>query len=255
MIRRTFKTAKTTASFFAVVLTSFNPFMYRAITQKPLKSVLTYFLYFILLLSLASSAIRLPIFAQDFSGLNANLEVTTKAPIESSLPISGSARIFANTSVAAETAEKYGITVANKEIKAKPIICLAASELCRLLGIKAKTTSLSGLSLTEGPKSFLLLMLPGLFTISYLLNLIKYSALASIATILSYALIKIGRRDNSFVDAAKISLYAATVPAILDLILFLLSWQGAWLVPLGAYAAIVAVATLLNNGSQPNSIF
>lgn len=251
MIRKTIGTAKRTASFFLTVANSFNPMAYNGVTQKPIASLLGYYLYFTLLLSLSLLAVSLPILANDLSGLEISGEVTTASPIETSLPITGPARIFVNTT--ASQPAKHDITLTKNTATVKPLYCLANSQFCSLLGVKPRTIPLTGISLSE--TWLLMLLLPGALAFTYFFLLLKYLALAAIATAISYALAKLSRKDTSLLDAAKISLYAATIPALLDAAITLLNWHGAWALSLLAYAAIITAAVLITDvRSQQGSV-
>lgn len=238
MIRKTLTTAKNTAGFFIAAANSFNPLAYSGLTQKSLAAVLAYFLYFLLLLTLTSFALITPKLAEETS--MPKLEVTAKSPFETSLPISGT--IFANTTANPAKARQYDVILTKDGIQAKPALCMAQSEICRLLGIKARPIA--------GSSSILLLILPGILILSYALIAIKYAALAAAAALISYPILKLIKRDTSLLETAKIALYATTVPAMLEFALYLLNWQAAWPLPLAAYAAIVTAACALNNGQS-----
>lgn len=258
MIRKTLATAKTTTVFFIAVANSFNPLAYRNISQKPIASILGYFLYFLLVLTLATAAFSLPSAMDAASKLTVKAEVATEMPVESSLPLLGNARVFINTTAGAK-AEEHDIVIAGKELRSKPLPCLVRKEACTILGIKQTATPLEfgfGGKAKNGHASALLLLLPGILALSYLLMAVRYMALAIITAILAYAILKATKRGTSLADAMKIAAYAATVPAVLDTALLLLNLDAAIvsIVPLAAYATIVVAACALNDRDGSNSM-
>lgn len=266
MIKQTFIKLKDTAAFFIAVANAFNPLAYRGISQKSLKSVITYSLYLLLITTLIATAIILPSLSSLDSGISSQLgrfsqlsvktELATKEPIESEISWLGNMKVFINTTADAKTTAKYDIALTGSELRVKPLLCFFRNEVCSLLGVGQHSSQIKEIDVLKSAgkapgtlSALLLVMLPGLLVIFYASLLLKYVAVALAAAVLSYAVLKLTKKDTGFLDALKITIYAATVLVALDAASFLLRHTSLPIpafVPLAAYIAVLVTAFFFN---------
>ncbi len=275
MIKQTFIKLKDTAAFFLAVANAFNPFAYRNIAKKSLRSVIAYILYLLIVVAMATAALILPSLPNlnsgvssqldKFSSLHVKTELATEEPIESKIPWLGNMKIFINTTADAKTAAKYDIVLTGTELRTKPLLCFFRSEICSLLKPKQNARPIRELDFAKGSgkgevagtvSTFILLMLPGLLILFYLSMAAKYAAVIIAAAALAYLAIKISKGNASLLDAFKIAAYAATVLIVLDFAAFLLQRSPVAIpafLPLAAYLLIMVAALFFNEQGLADS--
>lgn len=264
MIKKTFTVAKNTAAFFLAAVNAFNPFAYRSITNKSLKSLIAYLLCLLLVVTMATAALVLPSLSNLNSGISSQLdkfsrldvktELATKEPIESKISWLGNTKIFINTTADAKKSAQYDIVLTGTELRTKPLLCFFRSEICSLFKPKQSAKPIRELDLMKDSgkgevagtvSTLILLMLPGLLILFYLSMAVKYATVIIAASAMAYLAVKISKGDASLLDAFKIAAYASTVLIVLDFAAFLLQRSPVTIpafLPLAAYAIVLIAA-------------
>ncbi|MBI2143871.1 DUF1189 family protein [Candidatus Woesearchaeota archaeon] len=256
MIKKTLVTAKNTAGFFLAVANAFNPLYYRAITQKPLGTIIGHVLYLLLIIVLLTAATVLPsLQLKELLEIRVKAALETKEPIQAKISWLGNTQIFVNTTVNEKEAEKYDLALSSSELRSKPALCFFRNEVCQLFGVKQGSIPISELNIGKAGKAssatltLLAIMLPGLLILLYLSLAVKYLALAIAAAAIGYIAIKVTKRDTGMLDTIKIAAYSMTALAVLDFAAYLLQNSPVKIpafAPLLAYLAILAVALFLH---------
>lgn len=249
LIKKAVSTAKGASSLLFAAINAFNPLSYNSITQKPLASSIFYLLYFIAVLTLATLALSLPSLMSDLSDVSIAAQVSTKSVVVPKIPLLGNDAIIVNSTLGLTASEKYDVAVSNNEIRAKPLYCLVWKAACQAIGTRQEKLPLK---LSGDSGIFLMLIVPSLIILSYLVALAKYASLALAAGIICYLILKLTRRSPALKDVLKITIYAATIPALLEIIFSFLNISLAIssILSIAAYVTIVAVASILSGQTE-----
>jgi hypothetical protein len=249
---------KSVAIFIISVLNSFNPIAYRTAAQRSIGQLFIRFLGVLLIIAVATLIFTVPAMlntkdAGKISKLSASIDIITRSPIETNFFQAGNAKILINTTADSKTAAKYDIVLTNKEITAKPALCMFAEYPCRILGIKKQSIPIKDIDFSKNKgtaaRGILLLMIPGLLIFFYLIMAIKYLVIVLLATLAGYLIMKFTGKSTGILDTVKIAGYASIVLVLLDFVTFILSnWpiQIPVVVPIIAYFVFFSIGLAMN---------
>ncbi len=258
MIKRTAAKAKNVVLFFLSVANAFNPLAYRVATQKTLRQSATRLFCLLLIITLATVVVMVPALygtngLSKMSRVAVKIDIATKSPIDARLLPLGNAKVFVNTTADAKAASKYDVVLTSNQLRSKPFLCFFREDVCDLLGIRQRSTSIREIDLSQNGGRTLagifILLLPGLVLLLYLLMAAKYVAIILVTSLISYAILKIARKSTGIPDTLKIATYAATVPIVLDFAA-LVTRNGPVSIhpalPVAAYLAMLTAALVIN---------
>jgi len=258
MIKRTAKGTKSLIGFLISLVNAFNPFAYRTITQKSLRQLANRLFVLLSIVTIATVALMVPALSSSstidkFSKLAIRMDVSTKAPIDARIFPLGNARVFINTTADAKTALQYDIVLTGSELRTRPLLCFFQGDICSLLGVRQHATSTKSIDLAQNNGrtilGIFLLFLPGMLIVLYTLMLVKYAAIITAVSLLSFVLLKVTRKGTGLLDSLKIATYAAVVLVVLDFAASLMRNGPIPIhqaVPVLAYLAMLITGLIIN---------
>jgi len=249
--------------FFSTIAASLHPMRYISLSSRSYRDVLFYFLSIVLFAVLLATVLWLPklmnlqnTLEKQFDGVSrfqVTTEFATTAPlmVPKTRPLVVVDTTGERTSLGSEfllVTDKIMIYRTRDGTVKRPI-----QEFLSLGNKKELSKLLFSLAV---------LVLPGLLIFIYLMLLIKYALIAVVATILAFIIVKLTRSSQSFHRIAKVSVYAVTLPVLLDVLAFPLGVQQYLLpisvagivmvnmVTLGLYALLFILGTVLSGETE-----
>lgn len=254
------------ALLFLSVANAFNPLAYRSITQKSLRQSANRLFFLLMVITLATALLMLPsLYSKKdvgkLSRLSVQFDIATKSPIDARLFLLGNAKVLVNTTADARTASKYDIVLTGRELLTRPLLCYFREDVCNLLGIRQHSTSMKGIDLSRDAgrtiTGIFLLLLPGLLMLLYALMAVKYFAIILAISALSYAIMKLTRKNTGIIDTLKIASYSGVVLVVLDFTAFIMRNGPIAIhpaVPILAYLAMLITGLIINEQMNDDGI-